>query len=141
MKYRIFGRGMIYSLGFCLSLYAIMSEAQQSKALQLKLGQQIYQARCAVCHGDSGRATGPLAYKSKPSATDFSSCAFRERLAAYPGVIVASIILMPNGNLIPNTLKRNGVYLPDKQWTADELRTVNTYIKLLMEQAPDLCKK
>lgn len=102
----------------------------------INTGKEIYQARCALCHGDDGHGTGPLANKSSPAATDFSSCAFRKKLAACPGVIVSSIILMPNGDLIPRTLKENGVVLPQKQWNADELRAVNQYILELMAKQP-----
>ena len=48
---------------------------------------------------------GPLAKKSNPPTPDLTTPAFKKRLNDYPGVIVSSVILRPNGDLIPKTLR------------------------------------
>ncbi|WP_442965587.1 hypothetical protein [Pseudomonas sp. RIT-PI-r] len=63
--------------------------------------------RCALCHGPDIKGTGPLAKKSNPSTPDLTTPAFKQRLNDYPGGIVSSVILRPNGNLIPKTLQEN----------------------------------
>ncbi len=85
-----------------------------------------------MCHGDDGRGDGPLAKKSNPPATDFTSLVFQKRLADYPGVIVASLVLGPNQKLILGTLQKNHVVLPKHVWTDAELRAVNYYILSLI---------
>ena len=72
-------------------------------------GKNLYLQRCSMCHGMDLKATGPLANKSNPSTPDLTTSAFKKRLTDYPGVIVSSIILRPNGDLIPRTLRENGV--------------------------------
>ncbi|MBX9742950.1 MAG: hypothetical protein K2W99_05385 [Chthoniobacterales bacterium] len=44
-----------------------------------------------------------LAKASTPPANELTSPAFRERLEKYPGVILASVVLMPNGTFIPES--------------------------------------
>ncbi|MBU5238012.1 c-type cytochrome, partial [Vibrio cholerae] len=66
-------------------------------------GKALYLQRCAVCHGPDIKGTGPLAKKSNPPTPDLTTTAFKKRLHDYPGVIVSSVILRPNGNLIPKT--------------------------------------
>ena len=53
---------------------------------------------------------------------------FKKRLLTYPGVIVSSIILRPNGDLIPATLRENGVKLPPFTWTVNDFRDLNGYL-------------
>ncbi|MBP4045937.1 cytochrome c [Chromobacterium violaceum] len=91
-------------------------------------GKDIYLARCAMCHGESAKGTGPLANKSNPPTPNLATPAFRKRLSDYPGVIVSSIILRPNGDLIPKTLRENGVKLPPHPWTIKDLRDLNEYM-------------
>ena len=98
----------------------------------LNVGQQLYQSRCAMCQGADAKATGPLAQKSNPPTPDLTTTAFKKRLTDYPGVIVAAVVLRPNGNLIPNTLRENGIKLPDHTWTEDELRALNAYMLTLI---------
>jgi len=84
--------------------------------------------RCAVCHGADIRGTGPLAGKSNPPTPDLTTAAFRKRLNDYPGVIVSSVILRPNGDLIPKTLKDNGVKIPPFTWRVKDFRDLNEYM-------------
>lgn len=91
-------------------------------------GKILYTQRCAVCHGADIKGTGPLAHKSTPPTPDLTTAAFRQRLKAYPGVIVSSVILRPNGNLIPKTLKDNGVKIPPHAWSVQDLRDLNQYM-------------
>ncbi|MGO4716374.1 c-type cytochrome [Bradyrhizobium sp. 2TAF24] len=91
-------------------------------------GERIFLKRCAVCHGVDIKGTGPLAQKSVPPTPDLTTPAFRKRLRDYPGVIVSSVILRPNGDLIPKTLRENGVKLPAFAWTVQDFRDLNEYM-------------
>ncbi len=88
-------------------------------------GKNLYSQRCAMCHGPDLKATGPLAKKSNPPTPDLTTPAFKKRLAAYPGVIVSSVILRPNGDLIPKTLRENGVKVAPHAWNVKDLRDLN----------------
>lgn len=81
-----------------------------------------------MCHGSDLKGTGPLANKSNPPTPDITTPAFKRRLAAYPGVIVSSVILRPNGDLIPKTLQENGVRLSPFAWRIKDLRDLNQYM-------------
>jgi mono/diheme cytochrome c family protein len=96
------------------------------------LGKRLYESRCAICHGADAKATGRLAHKSHPPTPDLTTSEFKKRLADYPGVIVSSVVLRPNGNLIPNILRENGVKIPAHVWTEDELRALNQYMLTLI---------
>ena len=91
-------------------------------------GRNLYLQRCAVCHGADIKGTGPLAHKSNPPTPDLTTSAFKKRLNEYPGVIVSSIILRPNGNLIPKTLQENGVKIPPHAWSVKDLRDLHDYM-------------
>ena len=91
-------------------------------------GKNLYVQRCAVCHGADIKGTGPLAHKSNPPTPDLTTSAFKQRLNEYPGVIVSSIILRPNGNLIPKTLQDNGVKIPPHAWSIKDLRDLHEYM-------------
>jgi mono/diheme cytochrome c family protein len=91
-------------------------------------GKNLYVQRCSMCHGADLRASGPLAHKSDPPTPDLTTPSFRKRLAAYPGVIVSSIILRPNGDLIPRTLRENGVKLAPHPWSVKDFRDLNEYM-------------
>lgn len=91
-------------------------------------GKNLYSQRCAVCHGADIKGTGPLAHKSTPPTPDLTTSAFKKRLSEYPGVIVSSIILRPNGNLIPKTLRENGVKIPPYAWSIKDLRDLHEYM-------------
>lgn len=91
-------------------------------------GKNLFLQRCAMCHGADIKGTGPLANKSNPPTPDLTSTAFKKRLADYPGVIVSSIILRPNGDLIPRTLRENGVKLAPFAWRVNDLRDLHQYM-------------
>lgn len=112
----------IVSLG-CLSLM----QTSRSFADDVS-GKNLYSQRCAMCHGTDLKATGPLADRSNPPTPDLTTSAFKQRLKAYPGVIVSSIILRPNGDLIPRTLQENGVKLAPHVWTVKDFRDLNQYM-------------
>ncbi|WP_082720220.1 cytochrome c [Burkholderia sp. MSMB1835] len=97
-------------------------------------GKKIFLARCAMCHGADARGTGPLANKSSPPTPDLTTPAFKKRLSDYPGVIVSSIILRPNGDLIPKTLRENGIKLPPHPWTVKDFRDLNQYMTELISK-------
>ncbi|MFB5151302.1 cytochrome c [Burkholderia orbicola] len=113
---------LIASLG--ISLFSQTSQAFADS----ENGKKIFLARCAMCHGADARGTGPLANKSSPPTPDLTTPAFKKRLSDYPGVIVSSVILRPNGDLIPKTLRENGVKLPPHQWTVKDFRDLNQYM-------------
>ena len=91
-------------------------------------GKTLYIQRCAVCHGAEIKGTGPLANKSTPPTPDLTTAAFKKRLKEYPGVIVSSVILRPNGDLIPKTLKENGVKIAPYAWRVKDFRDLNQYM-------------
>jgi len=91
-------------------------------------GKNLYLQRCAMCHGADIKGTGPLANKSNPPTPDLTTTAFKKRLSDYPGVIVSSIILRPNGDLIPRTLRENGVKLAPYAWGVKDFRDLNQYM-------------
>ena len=95
-------------------------------------GKNIFMQRCAVCHGADIKGTGALANKSNPPTPDLTTPSFRKRLNEYPGVIVSSVILRPNGDLIPRTLKENGVKLPPFAWKIQDLRDLNQYMSAVI---------
>ncbi|MDF3865513.1 c-type cytochrome [Pseudomonas denitrificans (nom. rej.)] len=112
-----------------IGLTGFLSLAQIAPALADNLnGKNLFTQRCAVCHGADIRATGPLARKSNPPTPDLTTPAFKKRLTDYPGVIVSSVVLRPNGSLIPRTLRENGVKIPPHAWSIDDLRDLNQYM-------------
>ncbi|CAO3356091.1 c-type cytochrome [Azospirillum melinis] len=98
-------------------------------------GEKLFVERCAMCHGADAKGSGPLAHKSNPPTPDLTTPAFRKRLADYPGVIVSSVILRPNGDLIPKTLKENGYRVPPHAWTVKDFRDLNDYMNGLIHKA------
>lgn len=81
-----------------------------------------------MCHGADLKGTGALANKSTPATPNLTTAAFKKRLSDYPGVIVSSIILRPNGDLIPRTLRENGVKLAPFDWRIKDLRDLHEYM-------------
>ena len=81
-----------------------------------------------MCHGSDMRGTGALASKSNPPTPDLTTPEFKKRLHDYPGVIISSVILRPNGDLIPKTLRENDVRLPAFAWTVKDFRDLNEYM-------------
>ncbi|WP_210639311.1 MULTISPECIES: cytochrome c [unclassified Pseudomonas] len=112
----------IASLGMLSLIQTSLSLADSAN------GKNLYLQRCAMCHGADLKGTGPLANKSNPPTPDLTTPAFKKRLNDYPGVIVSSIILRPNGDLIPRTLRENGVKLPPYAWRVESLRDLNQYM-------------
>lgn len=113
---------LIAALGMLALLPAASSLADNAN------GKNIYLQRCAVCHGADIRGSGPLANKSTPPTPDLTTAAFRKRLHEYPGVIVSSVILRPNGDLIPRTLRENGVKMAPFAWKVNDFRDLNQYM-------------
>lgn len=112
-----------------IAALAILSLTQSPLSFADTLnGKNLYVQRCAVCHGADIRGTGPLANKSTPPTPDLTTAAFRKRLKDYPGVIVSSVILRPNGDLIPATLKKNGVKIAPYAWRVNDFRDLNQYM-------------
>lgn len=119
-----------------IGLSGILSLAQMSPTFAESLnGKALYSQRCAVCHGVDIKATGPLANKSNPPTPDLTTPAFKKRLRDYPGVIVSSVVLRPNGSLIPRTLRENGVKIPPHAWTIDDLRDLNQYMTAVITKS------
>ena len=113
---------LIVALGF-------LSLAQTTPSVAENInGKTLYLQRCAMCHGADLKGTGPLANKSTPATPNLTTAAFKKRLSDYPGVIVSSIILRPNGDLIPRTLRENGVKLAPFDWRIKDLRDLHEYM-------------
>lgn len=121
----------------CISILFLAFILQDN--LYANIGKNLYISRCSMCHGLDAKASGFLAHKSKPPTPDLTTCEFQKRLKQYPGVIVSSIILQPNGNLIPDTLKKNKIYVPPHVWTDKELRSINNYILNLIGREVGKC--
>ncbi|WP_081264463.1 c-type cytochrome [Pseudomonas fluorescens] len=113
---------VIASLGFLSLIQTSLSFADNAN------GKNLYLQRCAMCHGADIKGTGPLAHKSNPPTPDLTTAAFKKRLGDYPGVIVSSIILRPDGDLIPRTLRENGVKLSPYPWSVKDFRDLNQYM-------------
>jgi len=112
----------VATLGVVLLTQAPLSVAQSVN------GKKLFTQRCAMCHGADIKGTGPLANKSNPPTPDLTTAAFKKRLNDYPGVIVSSVILRPNGDLIPRTLRENGVKVAPHAWTVQDFRDLNQYM-------------
>jgi len=112
----------VATLGVVLLTQAPLSVAQSVN------GKKLFTQRCAMCHGADIKGTGPLANKSNPPTPDLTTAAFKKRLNDYPGVIVSSVILRPNGDLIPRTLRENGVKIAPHAWTVQDFRDLNQYM-------------
>ncbi|RON88557.1 c-type cytochrome [Pseudomonas fluorescens] len=112
-----------------IALFALLSVIQTPLSVAENAnGKNLYVQRCAVCHGADIKATGPLANKSNPPTPDLTTATFKKRLKDYPGVIVSSIILRPNGNLIPKTLRDNGVKIAPHAWSVQDFRDLHQYM-------------
>ncbi|HCW21135.1 MULTISPECIES: cytochrome c [Achromobacter] len=113
----------------CIALLGAVMLTQASPSFAQNLnGKNLFTQRCAMCHGADIKGTGPLARKSNPPTPDLTTAAFKKRLSDYPGVIVSSVILRPNGDLIPRTLRENGVKVPPHSWTVQDFRDLNKYM-------------
>lgn len=113
----------------CIATLGMLSLSQPSSSFADNAnGKNIYVQRCAVCHGADIKGSGPLANKSTPPTPDLTSAAFKKRLHDYPGVIVSSVILRPNGDLIPKTLRENGVKMAPFAWKVNDFRDLNQYM-------------
>lgn len=113
---------------FCALLGVSLLTQLPTTFAQNTNGKNLYTQRCAVCHGGDIKGTGPLAKKSNPPTPDLTTAAFKKRLEDYPGVIVSSVILRPNGDLIPKTLRENGVKIAPHAWTVQDFRDLNKYM-------------
>ncbi|EUB86828.1 c-type cytochrome [Pseudomonas sp. GM30] len=119
-----------------IALFALLSVIQTSLSVAENAnGKNLYVQRCAVCHGADIKATGPLANKSNPPTPDLTTATFKKRLKDYPGVIVSSIILRPNGNLIPKTLRDNGVKIAPHAWSVQDFRDLHQYMSEVIAKA------
>jgi len=119
-----------------IALFALLSVIQTSLSVAENAnGKNLYVQRCAVCHGADIKATGPLANKSNPPTPDLTTATFKKRLKDYPGVIVSSIILRPNGNLIPKTLLDNGVKIAPHAWSVQDFRDLHQYMSEVIAKA------
>ncbi|VVE64258.1 cytochrome C [Pandoraea anapnoica] len=112
-----------------VALFAIPTLLQASPTFaDIANGKNLYTQRCAMCHGVDIKGSGPLANKSNPPTPDLTTAAFKKRLRDYPGVIVSSVILRPNGDLIPKTLRENGVKLAPYAWRVQDFRDLHQYM-------------
>jgi mono/diheme cytochrome c family protein len=118
-----------------IAAVAVLSLTQVTGSLaDSSNGKNLYVQRCAMCHGADIKGTGPLARKSNPPTPDLTTAAFKQRLTDYPGVIVSSVILRPNGDLIPRTLRENGVKVAPHAWSVEDFRDLNQYMRSLISK-------
>ena len=81
---------------------------------------------CAT--GPISKARGHWQKKVIRQPPDLTTATFKKRLHDYPGVIVSSVILRPNGNLIPKTLQDNGVKIAPHAWSVKDFRDLHQYM-------------
>ncbi len=129
-----FSKPLRHSMKSSLLALTLITQPALSFADNLN-GKNLFTQRCAVCHGADIKATGPLANKSTPPTPDLTTPAFKKRLHDYPGVIVSSVILRPNGNLIPKTLQENGVKIAPHAWSVKDFRDLNQYMSEVISRA------
>ena len=85
----------------CIAALGFSALIQTPPALAENInGRNLFQQRCAMCHGADIKGTGPLARKSNP----------------------------PTPDLIPRTLRENGVKVPPHAWTVKDFRDLNEYM-------------
>lgn len=113
---------VIATLGMLSLMQTLPSYAENAN------GKKLFLQRCAMCHGADIKGTGTLAHKSNPPTPDLTTAAFKKRLRDYPGVIVSSVILRPNGDLIPKTLRENGVKVAPYAWKVSDFRDLHQYM-------------
>ena len=89
-----------------------------------------------MCHGADAKAIGPVAQKNSPPTPDLTVQAFQKKLKEQPDAIISSIVLAPNKALILNTLHQNGIMLPPKKWTSEELQAINQYVLTIIKLSP-----
>jgi mono/diheme cytochrome c family protein len=52
--------------------YRNLTNPQQASEENIQAGKQLFEARCAVCHGSSGTGDGPAAAQLNPAPTDLN---------------------------------------------------------------------
>jgi mono/diheme cytochrome c family protein len=118
-----------------IALLGVLFLIQTSLAVaDMANGKNLYVQRCSVCHGADIKGTGPLADKSNPPTPDLTTATFKQRLKDYPGVIVSSIILRPYGDLIPKTLRENGVKIAPHAWSVNDFRDLHHYMSSVISK-------
>jgi cytochrome c oxidase cbb3-type subunit 3 len=55
-----------------LALWSFASHAANTSQERLKEGMRLFTSYCVVCHGETGKGNGPLAYKLKPAPVDLA---------------------------------------------------------------------
>ncbi|MBI1745942.1 MAG: c-type cytochrome [Acidobacteria bacterium] len=100
--------------------------ARQSSetAATVAAGKAIYQAQCAVCHGDRGNGKGSIAYLLSPRPRDFTRAVFKFRSTPSGELPTDADLLRTLDNGVPGTSMPSWAQLTDA-----ERRAVIAHIK------------
>ncbi len=60
-------------------LAVIMFDAEKGNCADYERGKNVYNDKCAICHGSDGKGNGPAAASLTPSPADFTSASFWEK--------------------------------------------------------------
>ena len=66
------GQIFLVTLGCALVLFRPVRGAEQEDEPRLAWGKQLYEARCASCHGATGKGNGPVAASLKHPPADLT---------------------------------------------------------------------
>jgi mono/diheme cytochrome c family protein len=91
-------------LGYALAVSPVAAFAQ---------GQQIFNDRCAMCHGQDGKGNGPAAASFSPAPADFTS----------PGFWQGNV-----GQKITNTIENGHGPMPAISLSSNQIKAVIAYI-------------
>jgi len=84
----------------------VLSVPNQVRA-QTGAGQEVYNDKCAICHGQDGKGNGPAAGSFSPSPANFTTASFWQntRNAKITGTIENGHGPMPSIDLSPSQIK------------------------------------
>jgi DMSO reductase family type II enzyme heme b subunit len=113
------------------SAAALGPRAAAAQSGDVGLGKQVYERRCAGCHGVSGKGDGPAAELLVPRPRDFTAGKYKIRTVASPLATDADLLRMVTDGM-PGTSMPPWKALPERERTA-----VVAYIKSFAEGYKD----
>jgi len=121
-----------WSIGIAL-LMATIALAQEQRGgaspQDLDAGKQVYTRKCAQCHGDDGKATGPAADRVFPRPRDFTSGVYKIRTTPSGAIPTDDDLFRSVTNGLPGTSMPGWSVLPER-----DRRQLVQYIKTFSEK-------